>query len=285
MKGKKEKKKIFQIDVEKVIRNQENETVRNLPRPVISFIKYLIKEKDLNELLIKIGDKKNFDFVEAAIKALDLKIKVEGAENIPDDPNVIFVGNHALGGVDFLALIHAIRHKHKMVNHLTNDVLMSIKPLEEMMVPVNVFGKNPREYQRLYDKRLKDPHKPVTIFPSGEVARMYRGKWDDGIWRSGFVRFAKKFNKKVVPFFITTRNSPWFYRIERWRKKLGIKANLELFLLPRQIFYQKGKTIHIIFGEPISPDTFDETKTIHQWADWVKRKAYSLPAKYKKSEE
>ncbi len=274
-------KELFQIDVEKVIRNQQNKTVRNLPKPVVSFIKWLIKEKEMNEILRKIGHKKNFEFVEAAIKELDVKIDIKGAENIPDDSNVIFVGNHALGGVDFFALAHAIKEKHQSINHLTNDVLMSIKPLSEIMVPVNVFGKNPVEYQRLYDERLKDPSKPVTIFPSGEVARIHRGKWDDGVWRSGFVRFAKKFNKTVVPFFITTKNSPWFYRVERWRKKLGIKANLELFLLPRQIFYQRGKTIEIIFGKPIPPETFDDSKSIHQWADYVKQIAYSLPEKEK----
>ncbi len=278
--------KLFQIDVEKVIRNQSNKTVRNLPGPVVSFIKWLIKEKEMNAILQRIGHKKNFDFVEAAIKELDLKIRIYGAENIPDDPNVIFVGNHALGGVDFFALAYAIKDKFTSINHLTNDVLMSIKPLSDIMVPVNVFGKNPVEYQRLYDERLKDPTKPVTIFPSGEVARTHHGEWDDGVWRSGFVRFAKKFNKTVVPFFITTRNSPWFYRIERWRRKLGIKANLELFLLPRQIFYQKGKTIEIFFGKPISPETFDETKSIHEWADYVKKIAYSLPEEiHKKSGE
>ncbi len=273
--------KIFQVDIEKVIRSQQNKTVRNLPKPVVSFIKWLVKEKEMNKALKKIGPKKNFDFTEGAVKELGLKINVKGAENIPDNPNIIFVGNHALGGVDFFALAHVIREKFSSINHLTNDVLMSVDPIKELMVPVNVFGKNPREYQKLYDERLQDPSKPVTIFPSGEVARMHNGKWDDGVWRSGFVRFAKKFNKTVVPFFITNKNSPWFYRVERWRKKLGIKANLELFLLPREIFYQKGKTIDIIFGEPIPPETFDESKSIHKWAEWVKQKAYSLPEKNK----
>ena len=269
-------KEIFQIDIEKVIRRQENKSIKNLPKPVISFIKWLIKEKEMNGILKKAGDKKSFDFVEKVIEELDLKFHIEGKENIPEDSNIILVGNHALGGVDFFAIVRAIKEKHSRLSHLTNDVLMSIKPLQEIMVPVKVFGKNPVEYQQLYEQRLSDPGIPVSLFPAGEVARMHNGKWDDGMWRSGFVRFAKKFNKTVVPFFITTKNSPWFYRVGKWRKKLGIKANLELFLLPRQIFYQKGKTIEIIFGEPISPSVFDDSKSIHEWAEWVKKKAYAL---------
>ncbi len=274
-------KEIFQIDVEKVIRNQQNKTVRNLPKPVISFIKWLIKEKEMNEILINAGKRKNFEFIKKVSEDLNLHYKIEGFENIPDDSNVIFVGNHALGGVDFFAIMHAIMKKYPSAYHLTNDVLLSIRPLRDLMLPVKVFGKNTNEYRKIYDEKLSDATRPISIFPSGEVARMSHGKWDDGLWRSGFVRFAKKYNKTVVPFFITTKNSPWFYRVEKWRKKLGIKANLELFLLPRQIFYQRGKTIEIIFGKPIPPETFDDSKSIHQWADYVKQIAYSLPEKEK----
>ncbi len=271
---------IIQIDVKKIIRNQDNKTLKKLPGFVIKFIKWLIMEKEMNRILRAYGHLKNYEFCEAVIEDLNIKVEIYGKENLPDDPQIILAGNHALGGVDFFAITEAVKEKYPNgINHLTNEILMKITPLIDLMVPVNVFGKNPEEYKKLYDERLQDPKRPITIFPSGEVSRYNKGKWDDGLWRSGFIRFAKKFNRPVIPFFIPTKNSPWFYRVAKWRKFLGIKANLELFLLPRQIFYQRDKTLKIIIGKPISPDTFDESKTVHEWAEFVKQKAYELQEK------
>ncbi len=272
-----EKTKILQLDIKKIIRSQDNKTLRNLPGFVVSFIKYLIMEKEMNRILKEYGHLKNYEFCDAVLKDLNIKIEIYGKENLPENPRIILAGNHALGGLDFFAIIETVKDKFPNgINHLTNEILMKITPIVDLMVPVNVFGKNPEEYKKLYDEQLQNPKRPITIFPSGEVSRFYNGKWDDGLWRSGFIRFAKKFNRPVIPFFIPTKNSNWFYRIAKWRKFFGIKANIELFLLPRQIFYQRNKTIKIIIGKPIPPDTFNDTKTIHEWAEFIKQKAYDL---------
>ena len=271
--------KPIQIDVEKIIRNQPHPLLRRLPKPFIRLIAKIIHQDEINEGLRKIGHLRNFEFVEAALDYLDIKVEAYGTEHIPRDGNVIFVGNHALGGADFLALMHVLKDYYPRVNHLTNDLLMVIKPLEDFFIPVNVFGKNPEHYRKLYDERLSEPGIPVTIFPSGEVARYRKGKWDDGLWRSGFVRFARKFNKKVLPFFVPTKNSKLFYRVNRLRRMLGIKANLELFLLPHELMKMRGRTVTLIFGEPIPSSFFDDSKTIHEWADVIKAKAYALGEK------
>ncbi len=271
----------LRVDVEKIIRSQNDPRVRNLPRPVIRFIKWLIKEDEINRGLERFGHLKNFEFVEAVIDYLNLKIEPYGTGNIPWEKDLIFVGNHALGGPDFFALMHVLKDHYTMVNHLTNDVLMAIKPLQDFFVPVKIFGKNPPEYHKIYEQRLARKGVPTTIFPSGEVARYHKGRWDDGLWRSGFVRFARQFQKTVVPFFIPTRNSRLFYNVHRIRTLLGIKANLELFLLPRELHKMRGKTIRICFGEPLPPEFFDDSKTIHEWAGEVKKIAYALPEKFR----
>ncbi len=267
---------MIQIDVKKIIRNQKNPTIKNLPGFVIAFIKWLIKEKELNKILRKTSDLKNYEFNEAVSDYLNIKYEVIGAENIPDNPQIILAGNHALGGIDFFALTHALQDKFPKINHITNEILMAVKPIEELCVPVNVFGKNSNEQKQQLEKRIANNSVPLTIFPSGEVMRKDKGVPDDGLWRSGFIRFAQKYHKDVVPFYIPTENSKFFYALAKWRKKLGIKANIELFLLPRELVKQRNKTIRIIFGKPIPFTQFDDGKSIHEWAAEVKKQAYAL---------
>ena len=274
---------MIQLDLKKVIRSQKNKTVANLPGFVINLVRWWVKEDEMNDVLKKTSHLKDFEFVEAIIKEANLQIDIIGLKNIPEQSNLIFVGNHALGGNDFFALIHALKVKgYTKVNHPANEILMAIKPLEGILVPINVFGKASQQDRDLLEERLSDNSIPVTMFPSGEVMRKYKGKPDDGLWRSGFVRYAKTYKKDVVPFYIPTENSKTFYRIANIRRKLGIKANIELFWLTRELLKKRGKTISIIFGKPISHQSFDDSKTRHEWAAEVKKIAYALADKNEK---
>ncbi len=271
---------MIQIDIKKIIRSQKNKTVANLPGFVINLIRWWIKEDELNELLGKTAHLKDFDFVEGIIKEMNLKIEIEGLENIPKRSNLIFVGNHALGGLDFFALIHALKLAgFTRVNHPANDVLMAVKPISGLLVPITVFGRITEKDRQRLEERLSDNNIPVSMFPSGEVMRKFNGKPDDGLWRSGFVRYARQYQKDVVPFYIPTENSKTFYHVATWRRKLGIKANIELFWLPRELLKKRNKTIKIIFGKPIPWQTFDDSKSRHEWAAEVKKIAYQLGSK------
>ena len=44
------------------------------------------------------------------------------------------------------------------------------------------------------------------------------------------------------------------------RKKLGIKFNIELIFLPKEMIKQSGSTLHVIFGDPISWSTLDASR-------------------------
>ncbi len=268
---------MLQLDIKKIIRSQNNKTIAKLPGFVISLIKWWVKEKELNELLQKTAHLKDFDFVEAINKEMDLHFEIEGLENIPPRSNLIFVGNHALGGLDFFVLVHALKQAGFIKNnHPANKILMSVKPLSGILVPITVFGKITGKDRQLLEKRLSDNSVPVTMFPSGEVMRKYNGQPNDGLWRSGFIKYAREYKKDVIPFYIPTENSKTFYKVASWRRKLGIKANIELFWLSRELLKKRHKTIKIIFGKPIPYQSFDESKTRHEWAAEVKKIAYDL---------
>ena len=55
-----------------------------------------------------------------------------------------------------------------------------------------------------------------------------------------------------MPVFFDGENSPSFYRWARRRKRLGIKFNFEMVLLPREVFRARGKTFTLTCGEPVA---------------------------------
>jgi hypothetical protein len=49
-----------------------------------------------------------------------------------------------------------------------------------------------------------------------------------------------------------------------------------MLYLADEMFRQKDKVIRLVFGKPISWESFDKTKSALEWADWVKSVAYDL---------
>lgn len=267
---------IRKIDIEKVIRSQEHKLIKNLPGFVIYLLKKIIKEKELNELIELGRTKKNIDYISAVLQQLNIKSEVIGPENVPKNNNLIIAANHALGGMDYFALMFVLKNRFPVVKSLANEILLNVDPLKEIFLPVNVFGKNSEKNKKLVDEAMADNQTPIFIFPSGEVARKYHGKMDDGKWRSGFIRYALEYKRDILPVFIAAENSKFFYRLAGFRRFIGLKANLELFLLPREILKQKNKSIKIIIGKPILHSTFNRTKNVKEWATKVKEKVYQL---------
>jgi hypothetical protein len=57
---------------------------------------------------------------------------------------------------------------------------------------------------------------------------------------------------------------------------MGIKTNIEMLYLPDEMFRQKNKDLMLIFGKSIPWQTFDNSRSALEWADWVKTKSYEL---------
>ena len=51
-----------------------------------------------------------------------------------------------------------------------------------------------------------------------------------------------------------------------------------MFFLVDELFKQKDMKISIVIGEPVHPETFDQSKNDKEWAGWIKEKAYNLAA-------
>ncbi len=271
------KEKYF--DTEKVIASKNAKLARWLPGFVMSWFKRLVHEDDLNGMMDRYGHYMGVDFLEAVlVKQLELKIVIKGLENIPKTGGVIITSNHPLGGVDGVAFMYAVGQVRTDIQFLVNDILLRVKNLEMFFVPVNKLGNNPREASIMIQETYKKDV-AVLVFPSGLVSRKLPTGIQDLKWQKSFIVRAKKYHKDIVPVHIDGQNSRRFYNFSVLRHKLGIKANLEMALLASELFRQKGNTITIRIGKPVSYESFDKSKTPEQWAAKMREITYDLPNK------
>jgi putative hemolysin len=82
--------------------------------------------------------------------------------------------------------------------------------------------------------------------------------------------------RDVIPVHFSGQNSNFFYNLANIRKMLGVKFNIEMLYLPDEMFNSKNKTFTITFGKPIPWQTFDKSKTLVEWAQYVREMAYLL---------
>ena len=263
------------IDLDVAIQNSNSAFLKKMPKWVISLLKKIIHQDEMNRILNKYEDCYGVDFLPKIIEELQLTVQIEGEENLPADGRCFFAANHPFGFVDGLILTNTVGKKYGKLKAIGNDSFLLAPHLKPIIAAVNVFGSNPKAYL-LELENLFESDSPITHFPAGVVSRIRNGKIEDKDWQKSFIKQSVKYNRPIVPFHFTGRNSYLFYIIYLIRSFLGINLNIELMLLPYEIFNKKGKTIHVKIGKPIMPETFDNSKTSAEWAQYVKQQVYSL---------
>lgn len=264
------------IDVEKVIRDKNPRLLKLLPGFILGYFRRILHEKEINDFIIRNRHHHGLSFVNAILDEFGAKVKAIGEENIPAEEGVIFASNHPLGGLDAMALMDVIGRKRKDIKFLVNDVLLNLENLRTLFVPVNKHGRNSAESLQMLEQTYASGE-CALVFPAGLVSRKNPGApIRDLEWKKSFITKAKKYRKKIIPVYIEGRNSAFFYGLAYWRKLMGIKANIEMFYLVDEMYKQYNKTITVIFGEPIPPETFDPGRSDGRWAALVKDHVYEM---------
>lgn len=266
------------VDVQKVFHQKNPRLAPLIPGFVYRFIKNIVHEDYINEFLRKHGHKQGLEFIEAIIADFNVTTEIIGEENLPPQGRFIFAGNHPLGGFDGMVLMHFLGKKYPEVKFLVNDILMNLRNLEPLFVPINKHGPHGRDAARKMDEAMRSEAQILT-FPSGLVSRRIKGKIEDLPWKKNFIQKAVQYQRDVIPFHFSGRNTSHFYFLANLRKFLGIKSNLEMFLLPDETYRHRNKKLTLIFGKPIPWRMFDHTKSPQEWATWVRNIVYSLPEK------
>ncbi|MCE2772257.1 MAG: 1-acyl-sn-glycerol-3-phosphate acyltransferase [Bacteroidetes bacterium] len=261
------------IDIEKIIASKNPRLLKWLPGPVLRYIKRILHEADVNKFMALHGNKKGIAFIHAVFREFDVRIESQGVDHIPAQGGCYIIGNHPLGGLDGLALIEGVYNQRRDIQFLVNDILLHLEPLQEFFVPVNKHGTQ-REGEKI-EAAYRSEH-AILIFPAGLVSRKQNGEVSDLEWKKSFVNKAVQYHQPIVPAFIEGANSPFFYNLALWRKRLGIKANIEMFYLVDEMYKQKNKTIRIIFDRPVMSTHLDKSKSPREWARLFRDQVYAI---------
>jgi putative hemolysin len=263
------------LDVEKSFKEKSPKLGKFLPGFVFSYLRKIVHEKELNKLLYDNKEELGFDFIDAALENAGTVLGIKGLENISEEGRFIVSANHPLGGLDGIALMKAVGTKRKDIIFPVNDLLMAVPNFDNLFIPINKHGSNAENIKIIND--TFDSEKIMLYFPAGLVSRKQdNGEIRDLEWKTTFISRSIKHKRDIIPTYVDGNNSKFFYNLSFWRKKLGIKANLEMLFLVNEMYKQKGKPINIVFGKPIPYQTFDKRFNRKGWANKVKDYVYLL---------
>ncbi|MEX0883035.1 MAG: 1-acyl-sn-glycerol-3-phosphate acyltransferase [Cyclobacteriaceae bacterium] len=269
-----ERKEKF-IDVKKIIAGKKPGLLRWMPGFLIGYIKRIIHEDEVNFIMNKYGHLRELEFVNALIREFGVDVEIRGQENIPLEKSVIFASNHPLGALDGIVLMQVLGEFRKDLRFLVNDILLNIPHFGKLFVPINKHGGHGRKGAEILESTYASQN-AIMIFPAGLVSRKQEYGIKDLEWKKSFINKAKKYKKDVVPVYMEGRNSSFFYNLAMLRKKMGVKANVEMFYLADEMFGQKNKKVVVHIGKPISYEYFDDSKTDKYWAEEVKKIVYNI---------
>ncbi|NVK44480.1 MAG: GNAT family N-acetyltransferase [Oceanospirillaceae bacterium] len=240
----------MQLNVEQVVVNKYP-AFATKPAPVrhstLFCLRRLVRENEINSFLHDNSGSTGFEFVDKVLDYFNFSYALSHKHrlNIPSSGRVLIVANHPLGALDGLALLKLIGEIRRDVRIVANDVLMSLAPLQSLLLPVDNLGKSTRKRDIARITQALQDEQAVIVFPAGEVSRAGLTGIRDGRWSTGFLHFARKANAPILPVFVGGKNSSLFYSIS------ALNRSLSTVLLAREMFNKRSVTIPVRVGEPI----------------------------------
>jgi putative hemolysin len=263
------------IDLKKIIAESDSPFLKKLPGFVVCLLIKIVRQNEMNHIMTRHAEYSGVDFLPRLKEELNLKLEIEGIENLPENGRCFFAANHPFGLVDGLTLTYIVSQKYGSLKAIGNEAFMFIPHLRPLLAAVNVFGRSPKEYLQALDDTFNSDT-PITHFPAGLISRRIDGKVQDGEWQKSFITKAISCKRDIVPFYFYGKNSGLFYAIDVVRQWFGIKIRIELILLSREMFRKRNKTIRVRIGRPIPYSVFDKSKSHVEWAARVREHTYGL---------
>lgn len=262
--------KLNEIDLQKILESKFG----RIPHWLTLLLERLFHVSFINNTLRR--NKIGTEFCVDALQFNGFNVTFEGEMPANNGKRYTFASNHPLGAIDGLALIaHIGTTYNDKVMLLGNDFLMNINGLAPKIVPVNKIGGQNRSLKLAIDEAFaSDNH--ILVFPAGKVSRKHNGIIEDCAWHKSFIKSSIESHRDIVPVHFYGQNSPLFYLVGRIEQLLNLRFPIGMLLLPRECYKAKGRSFRVVIGQPIAWQTFDNSLTLDQWSQWLKRKVYSL---------
>jgi 1-acyl-sn-glycerol-3-phosphate acyltransferase len=139
---------------------------------------------------------------------------------------------------------------------VVNDLLSVLTPLNDIFVPINKHGAQSRTAVSGVDAAFADYNRPVIMFPAGLCSRQLKKGAEicDLKWNKMFIPKSADSGRTIIPVRFVGQNTPQFYRFARRRERLGLKFNLEMLRLPREMILAEGNRYGLRIGQVIKPE-------------------------------
>ena len=273
-----------EIDIGAVLQTKAPRLSQRIPAFAVQWLRRTIHEAEINHILRTYWDLPPQEFIRACFREWEVTYSAEGLERLDPKGRYLFVANHPFGGMDGMMLADKLIERFGDARVVVNDLLMHLEPLRPLWIPVNKYGAQNAAYARKFDEEMFGERQILT-FPAGLCSRRIRGEVTDLPWKSSFLKKAYASQRQIVPLFVEGRLSNFFYRVDRIRKALGIRFNIEMLWLPDEMFSQAGRHFRIVAGEPIPTSELQHLGSLREQVEYIRRKTYFLGESLEKGTE
>ena len=266
------------IDIDKILKNKMGAKAKWVPRPLVSWLKRIAHQEQVNDFLWSAKDKTGVPWLEATLNYLQITLEVEGRENLPDKDDgrlYTIVSNHPLGGIDGVALGVVIgNHFDSRFRYLVNDLLMYLPGLAPLCIPINKTGHQSRNFPAMVKAGFESDNN-MLMFPAGICSRRRNGEVRDIPWSKTFISKSVEYQRDVIPIHFGGQNSNFFYRLANFSDRC-LPFNLAMLFLVDEMYKNVGQTFHVTIGKPIPWQTFDKSRSPKEWEQFVEDSVYAL---------
>ncbi len=191
------------------------------------------------------------------------------------DQAFITVSNHPYGHIDGIMLIGTIAEKRQDFKVMVNWILGQIDTMQDHFIGVNPYATGTVSDRSSLGgvkeciQHIKEGH-PLGFFPAGAISKNKITKIEDRDWQLSVLKLIQKAQAPIVPIYFSGRNSLFFNFLDLidWR--------LRTVRLCHELTNKKGKTIDLIFGQPIMPEEQKQYKDTIEFGKFLKKKTYEL---------
>ncbi|MCB2112162.1 MAG: 1-acyl-sn-glycerol-3-phosphate acyltransferase [Parvularculaceae bacterium] len=217
----------------------------------------LLKEPQARAMADAIADMTGVEAMDFVSGVLNLDVRAEGLDFIPEKGRILIASIHPTGIADGVAMYDALKEKRPDLVFFANRDALRVAPrLRDVLIPVEwVMEKRTRQRSRetlIEAKKAFLSERCVILFPSGRLAYMDAGKnLVEREWLTSVAIFARKYECAIVPAHIVARNSWLYYWF--WR----LNTELRDMTLFNELLNKRGKKYEIKFGPQIAPESLD----------------------------
>lgn len=207
---------------------------------------------------------------------ITLRVADRDLRRVPKSGAVLAVANHPYGMLDGAVLAALLGRVRADVKIMTNFLLNGFAELQEHCIFVDPFQQEgSAERNRLALQKalrwLRDGH-VLAVFPAGEVSHLQlpRGTVSDPKWNPMIARLARSTGACALPVFFGGGNSLAFHTLSL------IHRELRTIWLINEFLNQRGKTIDVRIGTPVSRETMADMPSEDGAIEYLRRRTYLL---------